>query len=41
MTPIPVTRHVAYGYDDGLAHEPGDPKSPTFVDDLTDRAEES
>ena len=41
MTPIPATRHVSYGYDDDLAYEPGDPKSPGYYDEITDRAEEA
>lgn len=38
MTPIPVSRHVSYGFQD-LAYEPGDPKGEGFVDEITDLAD--
>jgi hypothetical protein len=33
FTPMPATDHVS------LAHDPGDHKSPTYFDDLTDPAD--
>lgn len=39
MTPTPATRHVAYGYDDGLGYDSTDPKAPGWVDAYTDEAD--